>query len=221
MLTVQLLAVGALVIFEAIRGRQLAREISVLGGDPDSPSAQAVVGAVTVFAVLVLLAVAVTFATAATYLTWLVRAMQANDPAARPASGVVAGWFVPVLNLVAPPMLVDRAWRGADPPADQRRRWLLLLAAWWASSLTAAALVVLRPPSGTEPELTGFGLAELSAFGLAALFCAATVREITRIQLVSTRPRRAGVHAGRRGTEPPPLFGSSRAVAFRARAAGE
>ncbi|MCG5216334.1 DUF4328 domain-containing protein [Streptosporangium soli] len=218
-LLAQLTAMTALVIFEAVRGSRLAVEITALGGDPDSPRAQAVVGAVTVFAILVLLTITTTCAAAATYLTWLVRAIQANDPFARPAGGVVAGWFVPVVNLVAPPLLVDRAWRDADPPADQRRRWLALLSAWWLCTLAAPVLIALRVPASAESALTGLGPADLSIVALAALLCAATVREVTRIQVVSTRPHRATEHAARRrGALPSP---ASPMVAIRARAAGD
>ncbi|GLW10784.1 hypothetical protein Misp01_59120 [Microtetraspora sp. NBRC 13810] len=196
-LSAQFAAMAALVTFEAVRGRRLAEEIATLDGDPHSPGAQAVAGAATVFAVLLLLAAAATFAVALAYAVWLVRAAQANDPKTRVAGRVIAGWLIPGVNLVAPPLIVDHLWRGADPPPGRRARWLTLLTAWWLCSAAAFTLVVLRLPltgpvtRGPSPQLTGFGPAELTAVALAALLCAATVREITRHQTFRTHPHRA------------------------------
>jgi hypothetical protein len=58
----------------------------------------------------------------------------------------VAVWFIPVVNLVGPPLAMRELWRGSHPERDDWRRtwttpllwlwWLLLLAdlalAWWA-----------------------------------------------------------------------------------------
>ncbi|GAA5054918.1 hypothetical protein HNP84_006125 [Thermocatellispora tengchongensis] len=193
-LLAQVSALTALVVFEAVRGRDLAREIAALPGDPASPQAQAVAGAVTVFAVLVLLTVAATAAAAAAYAVWLTRAARANAPAARMAGAVAATWLLPPVNLVAPPLLLDRIWRGANPEGHGRRRWLALLTAWWLTSLIALALVVLRlPPLGVPglsgQGITGLGPAALVAVVIAARLCAATVQEITRLQ---SRPRARG-----------------------------
>ncbi|MFC4062501.1 DUF4328 domain-containing protein [Planomonospora corallina] len=198
-LALQVTAVAALTVFEQVRGRRLAREIMALGGDPRAPGAQALGGAVTTFAVLVL-AVAVTTAVAAVaYLAWLVRATRnagaaSGAPAASrtPAGSrapsvapVVAGWLVPGLNLVAPPVLLDRVWRDSRPQADHRGRWLALLAAWWLSCLAALVLLLRLPFVPGGPDLTGIGPAELAAVAAAALLCGLTVRRVTRIQTES------------------------------------
>lgn len=192
-LTAQVAATAALVVFEQARGRRLAREISALGGDPHAPGAQALAGAVSVFAVLVMLAAATTVAAVAAYLTWLVQARQSAVPGA-PAGRVLAAWAVPAVNLIAPPALVHRLWRDSRPPVGHHGRWAALLAAWWLSWLTLLALVLTRPPLGTpgDSELTGLGPAELATVTVSALLCAATVRQITRIQTMGAgRARRA------------------------------
>ncbi|MFF5210639.1 DUF4328 domain-containing protein [Streptosporangium sp. NPDC000396] len=185
-----MIATTALVIFEQVRGRRLAREISALGGDPHSPGAQAVVGAVTVFAVLIMFVAAATIAAAAAYLTWLIRAWRNVSPFASPTSAVLAGWFVPVVNLVVPPVLTHRLWQASHPPADRHGRWPALLGAWWLSWLAVLALIPVRLPLDTAPgnaDLTGLGPVELAAIAISALLCAATVREITEIQAAGSR----------------------------------
>lgn len=187
-LTAQVAATAALVVFEQARGRRLVREISALGGDPHAPGAQAVVGAVSVFAILIMLVTATTVAAAAAYLTWLVQARQNASPGAQTAP-VLTAWSVPGVNLVAPPVLVYRLWWGSRPPADRHGRWVALLAAWWLSWLAVLALVLARLTAAGDTDLTGLGPAELAVVALCALLCAATVRQITRIQTAGARPR--------------------------------
>lgn len=190
-LAAQVVSLSALVVFELVRGRRLAAQLTAFGGRPQGAEADAVVGAVTIFAVLMLLAVGATVAAAAAYVTWLVRARQTNDRSA--ASGpVAAAWLIPGVNLVAPFKLVDEVWRGAKPPSDRRARWLALLAAWWVSWLATLALFTIRLPLDTTAgDLTGIGLPELAASAVSALLCAATVRGITRAQLAAYGGRRA------------------------------
>ncbi|MEU6714224.1 DUF4328 domain-containing protein [Nonomuraea sp. NPDC046802] len=181
-LAAQVFSLGALVIFEHFRGRELAAQIAAFGGRPEGADAEAVVGAVTVFAVLMMLVAGTTIAAAAAYVTWLVRARQANDRSAQ-TGPVAAAWLLPGINLVAPAVLVDEIWRAARPPAGQRGRWLALLAGWWLSWLTTLALITIRLPlDATEGDLTGVGLPEMACAVVAALLCAATVRELTRLQ---------------------------------------
>ncbi|MBG0815726.1 DUF4328 domain-containing protein [Planomonospora sp. ID82291] len=216
-LVLQVCALTALTVFEQVRGERLAREIAMLGGDPHAPGAQALVGPVTAFAVLVILVAATTVAAGAAHLVWLVRAGRyaaqatgASGP--RPSSGVpggplpdasprplpgasaaavLAGWFTPGLNLIAPPVLVDRLWRSSRTPADHRASWLALLAAWWLSWLAALALLLrlfVSPAPGVA-DLTGIGPVELAAVTVSALLCGAVVRRITRIQTESVLHR--------------------------------
>lgn len=196
-LTAQVLSIGALVRFELSRGRRLAAELAAFGGRPQGADAEAVVGAVTTFAVLMMLVTGTTIAAAAAYVTWLVRARQANDRSSA-TSPVAVAWLVPGLNLVAPAVLVDQVWRGARPPAGKRGRWLALLTAWWVAWLGMLALVTIRLPlDSTEGGLTGVGVPELACAVVAALLCAATVRELTRLQ----RAARSG-HAAEPGAVP-------------------
>ncbi|MBN6057446.1 DUF4328 domain-containing protein [Nonomuraea sp. RK-328] len=181
-LAAQVLCLGALVTFELVRGRSLAAQLAAFDGRPRGAEAEAVVGPVTLFAVLILLLGVATIASAAAYTTWLVRARHVGHRHA-PTGPVAAAWLIPGVNLVAPVLLMDALWRGSTPPDGRRRRWLVLLAAWWASWLTMLALVTVRLPSGTSADgLTGVGVPELVALSAAALLCAATVREITAVQ---------------------------------------
>ncbi|MGN9845398.1 DUF4328 domain-containing protein [Nonomuraea sp. H19] len=188
-LAAQILSLAALVIFEQARGRSLAAQLAAFGGRPHGPDAEAVVGAVTVFAVLMMLLAGTSIAAAAAYVTWLVRARQVNDRSA-PRGPVAAAWLVPGVNLVAPVVLLDQVWRGTRPPAGQRGRWLALLAAWWLSWLGTLALITIRLPLGSSAgDLTGVGVLELGCSAVSALLCAGTVREVTRLQRASRSPR--------------------------------
>ncbi|GII91633.1 DUF4328 domain-containing protein [Sinosporangium siamense] len=192
-LAAQCSAVIALVVFETLRGRRLAEELAALDGDPRSPGAQAVVGAVTVFAVLILAAVATTAAAALSYLTWLTRACQADEPGAPALRSALAAWAVPLVNLMAPPMLLDRLWQGAAPVEERRGRWVALVLAWWLSLAATVVLFVVRlapPADAAMPGLTGLGPLEAAVTVVAALLCAATVREITRLQTTVARAPR-------------------------------
>ncbi|WP_308250929.1 DUF4328 domain-containing protein [Nonomuraea rhizosphaerae] len=186
-----MLSLAALVVFEHGRGHSLATQLASFGGRPRGADADAVVGAVTVFAVLIMLVAVTTVAAAAAYLTWLVRARQANSRSASP-SPVAWAWLLPGVNLVAPVLLVDEVWRGSRPPLDRRPRWLALLGAWWLAWLTTLALVTVRLSlDSSAGDLTGIGLPELLSASVAALLCACTVRDVTRIQrsTYGARPR--------------------------------
>ncbi|MCK2212198.1 DUF4328 domain-containing protein [Actinomadura sp. ATCC 31491] len=187
-LSAQVFSLAALVVFEQARGRQLAAQLAAFGGRPQGAAAEAVVGAVTVFAVLMMLVAGTSIAAGAAYVTWLVRARQANDRSA--ATGpVAAAWLIPGLNLVAPAVLVDQVWRGTRPPAGQRGRWLALLTGWWLSWLAMLALVTVRLPLDSSADgLTGVGVPELLFAALAAMSCAGTVRELTRLQQAARSP---------------------------------
>ncbi|MER5644614.1 DUF4328 domain-containing protein [Streptosporangium sp. NPDC002524] len=201
-LTALVVAIAALAVFEQARGRRLVMEISRLGGDPNAPGADAVFGAVTVFAILIMFFAATAIAAVAAYLNWLLRARQGADlPAVAP---VLVSWFVPVVNLVAPVVLADRLWWASGPPLDRRLRWTALLTAWWLSWLVAFALLLARLWPGASQgstNLTGLGLTELVAVTVASLLCAATVRQITGIQAAGARHRR---QAGAEHHLPPP-----------------
>ncbi|MFI7454960.1 DUF4328 domain-containing protein [Nonomuraea sp. NPDC049714] len=187
-LTAQVLSLGALVLFEQVRGDRLATQLAEFGGRPHGADADAVVGAVTVFAVLMMLATGATVAAAAAYVTWLVRARQANDPEA-PSASVAGAWLIPGVNLVGPALLVHELWKGTRPPSGRQSRWLALVAAWWLSWLATLALAVTVLTRDSTGGLTGAGPAELACVTLSALLCAATVREITHLQqLASTSP---------------------------------
>ncbi|WP_157556245.1 hypothetical protein [Herbidospora yilanensis] len=168
-LTSQIASLAALVTFEELRGHDLALQIAAFGGDPKAPGAEAVVGDVTVFAVLVMALVVTTVAAAAAYLNWLASAARVGRPTA------TAAWLIPLVNLVAPVLLADQAWR--ERANGSRVRWLVLLTAWWVSGLTTIWL--LAESHAAHTNLTGLGVRELTAAGVTALLCAATVWEVS------------------------------------------
>ncbi len=183
----QVASMAALVVFEHVRGRRLIREIAAFGGDPHDPAAREVVGAVTVFALLMLLLAAATLTCAVAYLSWLRRVRPAS-------SGVYAlgAWLVPGVNLVAPPIIADRAWREAAHGRGDRSRWLPLLIGWWLSWLALIWLVLVRLPRTRGPaDLTGVGLLEVVTAAVAAALCAATVHRITGFRRLRTSAGRA------------------------------
>ncbi len=178
----QVASMAALVVFEHVRGRRLTREIAAFGGDPHDPAAHEVVGAVTVFALLMLLLAAATITAAVAYLSWLHRVR-------RSGSGLyaVGAWLLPGVNLVAPPIIADRAWREAAHGRESRSRWLPLLIGWWVSWLALIWLVLIRlPRTHSQADLTGAGLLELVTAAVAAALCAVTVHRITRLRTVRT-----------------------------------
>ncbi|WP_062434807.1 hypothetical protein [Herbidospora daliensis] len=179
-LTSQIASLAALVAFEELRGRDLALQIAAFGGDPKAPGAEAVIGDVTVFAVLVMAVVVTTIAAAATYLGWLASAARVRKLTA------TAAWLIPVVNLVAPVLLADQAWR--ERAKESRLRWLVLVSAWWVAGLTTISLIVESATAHTN--LTGLGLRELTAAGVTALLCAATIWEVSSPRAVRL-PRQA------------------------------
>ncbi|MDH2429711.1 hypothetical protein [Sphaerisporangium sp. TRM90804] len=181
-LAAQIATLACLVAFELVRGRQLARQVSLLGDDPKAPGAEAVVGDVTWFAVLLLLVVATTIAAGFSYFSWLRHAGATSRM-------IAIAWFVPVLNLAAPALLVHALRQDAGLRDGGRRPWLALVAAWWACWLATVFLVLVMPVTKSHggTALTGLGVTELLVAVLAALLCAATVRAVTSARL-SARP---------------------------------
>lgn len=59
---------------------------------------------------------------------------------------------------------------------DDRLRWRATLACWWLSWLAALGLVFAGP---ARDGLTGLGLPQVAAVTVAAILCAAAVREVT------------------------------------------
>jgi hypothetical protein len=201
-LAAQVATLAALVVFEETRGQRLARQIAVFGGDPAAPGARAVVGAVTVFALLMMALAAATLAAAAAYLSWLrrvCREIAERVPYRQRARGddragmVSAALLIPGVNLVAPPFLLNAVWREAARGRDLVGRRAALVAAWWLSWLVALWLILVRLPlhhSAESPDLTGLGLTELTAVAVAALLCALTVRDLTRSLGPAAQPSR-------------------------------
>ncbi|GII67140.1 hypothetical protein Skr01_72250 [Sphaerisporangium krabiense] len=182
-LAAQIATFACLVVFEQARGEALARQVAQLGADPAAPGAAAVTGAMTWFAVLILLVVAATVAAGFSYFAWL------RQAGATPGMIAIA-WFVPVLNLAAPALLLHALREDAGLREGRRKVWLVMVAAWWASWLGILFLIGSRLPVTGAPQgkdLTGLGVPELAVAVLAALLCAVTVHEVTEARM-SARP---------------------------------
>ncbi|RJL22811.1 DUF4328 domain-containing protein [Bailinhaonella thermotolerans] len=194
LLAAQVAAVAALAVFEHLRGKRLVAELTGLTGRAPEP----VVGAVTVFAVLIMAAALITAATVACFLVWVWRARRSAElygfaPQRLARGWAVAAWFLPVANLVLPVLVLDDLWRASAPGGD-RRAWHTLLAAWWASWLALLAVALAGPlglvrAAGPDLDLTGVGLMESAATAIAAATAAAVVRAITLRQRHTTTSR--------------------------------
>lgn len=102
--------------------------------------------AVTLFAVGAL-------AGAVAFIAWLYRARRNLDgmPDARPRwspGWTVAGWFIPVLNLVLPYLVVVDIVRESAPPA--RSRLVRLVGAWWLVLVAWLVFVTAGVPSSQK-----------------------------------------------------------------------
>jgi hypothetical protein len=95
------------------------------------------------------------------WLVWQYRAhanLRVLVPGTRFAPAVgVALWFIPVANLVGPPLAMRELWRASHPErTDWRRAWTTpLLWLWWLSVLSAAGLAwwALAPAWDAHPTL--------------------------------------------------------------------
>jgi uncharacterized protein DUF4328 len=85
------------------------------------------------------------------------RALSGRRGGLVPALGVLS-WVVPVLNLIAPPLVIWAMLRASDPdavsPGDRARGWSsLLVLPWWAGWLTGGWLlyIAFRPVIDGSP----------------------------------------------------------------------
>jgi hypothetical protein len=91
----------------------------------------------------------------------------------------VGAWFIPLANLVIPKLLINDAWRGADPRAEGNPGWRKLPVAgvvttWWI--LLAAGRVLLQVTDAlyTLPDASVDDLVRIDLVGgLIALLCLA------------------------------------------------
>lgn len=77
---------------------------------------------------------------------WLYRGLldpRLEHPTAYPAWWAVAGWFVPVANLVMPYLMVRQLWQGAQRRRTQTTRVPWVMPVWWASFLMSAPAVAI------------------------------------------------------------------------------
>jgi hypothetical protein len=145
---------------------------------------------------------------------WLYRAAKNNEALGRqnPRLGpgwAIAGWFIPLANLVIPFIIMDDVWRGADPSiarGDPNWRRSSTLGAIWAWLVTAVIFTipsVIASSSGDiradEPEKVRRDdiLRIIGAFGaiLAAVFAIIVTRRISARQEECLRSQQAAAPA--------------------------
>lgn len=71
------------------------------------------------------------------FITWHYRMLRKLErihptPLRHSPGWAIAGWFVPLLNLVRPKQMVDETWRAAAPPDTSPTRIPLSFHVWWA-----------------------------------------------------------------------------------------
>jgi hypothetical protein len=147
-----------------------------------------------------LLAVAVRLCALIAFVAWLYRvtknlpALGVSDPDVTPG-WAIGCWFVPVVNIIAPCIVVLRVWRASDPGATAGRaggaQGSSLVFAWWGAFmvLTAAGLAVwlARGEGGRATGLLTQGqvwayLCSGIATIVVALLAVGVIREIERRQ---------------------------------------
>ena len=147
-----------------------------------------------------LLAVAARLCAMVAFVAWLYRvtknlpALGVSDPDVTPG-WAIGCWFVPIVNIIAPCIVVLRVWRASDPGATAGRaggaRGWPLLFAWWGAFmvLTGAGLTVwlARAEGGLAAGLLTQGqvwayLCSGIATIVVALLAVGVIREIERRQ---------------------------------------
>ena len=149
-----------------------------------------------------LLAVVVRLCALIAFVTWLYRvtknlpALGVSDPGVTPG-WAIGCWFVPVVNIIAPCIVVLRVWRASDPGATAGRAggaegWPLLYA-WWGAfmALAAAGMAVwfARPEGGlaagkgllTQGQLWAYLCSGIVSIVM-SLLAVGVIREIERRQ---------------------------------------
>jgi hypothetical protein len=140
--------------------------------------------------------------TGVVFLVWLHRVVVNNTvlgagPGRFTSREAVGVWFIPLIDLVLPLLVVRDAWRAADPmrlhsTLDERRRTRvpLYVSAWWvvfvaASFVTYASGLAATGAANPLVGLHSTSMAVLAGIGLAwiaALFAMVTVIQLTRRQ---------------------------------------
>ena len=116
------------------------------------------------------------------FLLWLYRArVNAEMLAVRPQrlgrGWTVGAWFVPLGNIVLPPLVVADVWRASSGRSSG------LVAAWWTAVLGAWALDVCGTVSGVYTKVAAVAFTiEAAVTLIAAGLLMAIIREISRAQ---------------------------------------
>lgn len=132
--------------------------------------------------------------TAALFITWHYRMLRKLErilptPLRHSPGWAIAGWFVPLLNLVRPKQMIDETWRAATPPDAPRTRVPLSFHIWWAFwvlSEIANAIGTNLPTHGPDDVVRSSNmLAAADALTLAAALLATVV--VTRLDARDAR----------------------------------
>jgi hypothetical protein len=128
------------------------------------------------------LAVIVLLVAGVVFLCWLYRArvnaeMLAGHPQRLGRGWTIGAWFVPLGNVVLPPMVVADIWRASS------RRSSGLVAAWWTAVLSAWALDVYGMVIGGHSKVAAVAFTiEAAVTLIAAGLLMVIIREISRAQ---------------------------------------
>lgn len=128
------------------------------------------------------LAVIVLLVAGVVFLFWLYRArvnaeMLAGQPQRLGRGWTIGAWFVPLGNVVLPPLVVADTWRASS------RRSSGLVAAWWTAVLSAWALDVYGIVTGAYPKAAVVAFTIEAAITLiAAGLLMVIIRGISRAQ---------------------------------------
>jgi hypothetical protein len=152
--------------------------------------------------------------TAALFITWHYRILRRiervlPDPLRRSPYWAIAGWFVPLLNLVRPKQMINDAWRGTAATAGLTRRLPVYVQLWWTFWLLSSVVTAV---SGHVSRATLSDLAsadKISAVGevltiMAALLAIAVVIALDRRASLVPEPVPVAAMPGMMVFNPPP-----------------
>jgi hypothetical protein len=139
-------------------------------------------------------------------IVWLWRATSnlerwANPPLRHKPGWAVGSWFIPILNLLIPKLLINDAWRGATMGGTGGRPWKkvrvpLVIHAWWASWVLGTLLIAIGS-QGSETDDIGAAKVSLglSMTGSGILVVAA-VLALVAVRMISARQHAAAMDSG-------------------------
>ncbi len=147
---------------------------------------------------------AIFIATAVLFLIWFYRAYEnlravAAPPPRRGSGWTIGAWFVPVLDLILPKLMLDEVWRGSEPdarrdsaavriPAFHHLWWWTWVVAFLLSTALGVESAISSVQSALAGDVTGTSVSGAlviltsALHGVAAVLGALVVRQTTERQ---------------------------------------